>query len=246
MTKAGQFGAALLVLLAVYCAAQDKPSEKVFPMSKGTTWVYSAHVKWGKPGTEATASKDLRWIVTVADAAQNGDIAAALLKGGPWDLAWYEPNVKPQEHLIVRIGATYYLLHDEAAATFADIKAGKTSDLTERLADDIWFQMPIEISDNFCAPEAEERAPMGCWSVEKITTTHSLRVPGLPPTPEATEYVLFFMTNPDTEMVTLVPGVGIFSWQYQHHGTVAEASLKLVEYRAPGARVLRRPLASKH
>ena len=238
---------AMFVMSVLPGIAQDMP---VIPMAKGTTWVYSARVKWGDEGTAVAGVKTLRWAVTIADSIQKADIAAVLLKGGPWDLAWYDPSVKPKEHLIVRMGTTYYLLHDEAAATFADIRAGKTSDLKDRLADDIWFQVPMEISDNYCAPEAEERAPMGCWSVEKVTTTHSLRVPGFRAGPESTEYFLTFMTNPDTEMMTLVPGLGIVSWQYEHHGTIAEASLKLVEYRKPvaksAAKVTRKPLASKH
>src|SRR5690349_974584 len=110
----------IIVFFTLSAMAQD-----VFPMSKGTTWIYSARVKWGREGTEVAGTKTLRWTVTVADSVQKGEISAALLKGGPWDLAWYEPNVKPQEHLIVRMGATYYLLHDEVAATLADIKAGK-------------------------------------------------------------------------------------------------------------------------
>jgi hypothetical protein len=244
----------LVSLLAVAAPAQSNISVEapIFPMAKGTAWVYSARVKWATKGTEVGGTKTLRWTVTVADSVQKGDVAAALLKGGPWDLAWYEPTVKPREHLIVRVGSAYYLLHDEAAETLADIKAGKTRDLKDRLADDIWFQLPMEISDNFCSPEEEERAPMGCWSVEKITTTHSLKVPGLKPRPESTEYLLTFMTNPDTEMVTLVPGLGILSWWYQHHGTAAEASLKLLEFRAPRAGSARKPptkrksLASKH
>ena len=228
------------ILFGAAAVAQD-----MLPMSKGATWIYSARVKWEKDGTEVAGAKTLRWTVTVADSIQKGDISAALLRGGPWDLAWYDPAVKPQEHLIVRMGNTYYLLHDEAAATFADVKAGKIADLKDRLADDVWFTTPMEIADTFCPPEAEERAPMGCWSVEKITTTHALKVPGMRTSPEATQYLLTFMTNPDTEIVTLVPGVGIISWQYQHHGTVAEASLKLVEFRPPGVRSARKPATKR-
>ncbi len=240
---------AVFGLLVLPGIAQETP---IFPMAKGTAWVYSARVKWDADDSRVAGAKTIRWTVTIADSFQKDNIAAVLLKGGPWDLAWYEPNVKPQEHLIVRLDSTYYLLHDEAAETLADIKAGKTSDLKDRLADDIWFQVPMEIADTYCSPEAEERAPMGCWSVEKITTTHSLKVPGFRGAPEATEYLLTFMTNPDTEMLTLVPGLGIVSWWYQHHGTVAEASLKLVEYRPAGAHAARKattarkPLASKH
>src|SRR5690349_20201995 len=120
--------AAIIVLFAASAIAQD-----IIPMAKGTTWVYSARVKWGRDGTEVPGTKTLRWTVSVGDFVQKGDIAVALLKGGPWDLAWYDPAVKPQEHLIVRMGATYYLLHDDVATTLADIKAGKTGDLKDRL-----------------------------------------------------------------------------------------------------------------
>ncbi len=247
-------GAAFFLVIGTVALTQTSaaPEPAIIPMAKGTAWVYSARVKWDADDTRVAGTKMIRWTVTIADSIQKDNIAAVLLKGGPWDLAWYDPNVKPQEHLIVRLESTYYLLHDEAAETLADIKAGKTSDLKDRLADDIWFQVPMEIADNYCPPEAEERAPMGCWSVEKITTTHSLRIQGMKAAPEETEYLLTFMTNPDTEMVTLVPGVGIISWWYQHHGTAAEASLKLLEYRPSGAKVVRRsptrrkPLASKH
>ena len=106
-------------------------------------------------------------------------------------------------------------------------------------------------SDRFGRGLSRRQPPY--WSVEKITTTHSLKVPGFKASPENTEYLLTFMTNPDTEMITLVPGLGILSFWYQHHGTVAEASVKLLEFRPAVAtaerrtsrRVQRKPLASK-
>ena len=43
-------------------------------------------------------------------------------------------------------------------------------------------------------------------------------------------YVLSYATLPDEERITLVPGVGITSFAYLHHGTTAEADVHLVSY----------------
>ena len=38
-------------------------------------------------------------------------------------------------------------------------------------------------------------------------------------------------TNPEHEIVTFVPGVGITAYVYAHHGTVSEVNVRLVERR---------------
>lgn len=235
--------AAIVLLEALSCFAQD-----VIPMAKGTTWSYSARVKWDAQGKQASGTKTLRWTSTVADSFKNGEVEAALLHGGPWDLAWYSPAAKPKDYLIVRSGDVYYLVQDDARTVFSDLKSGAITDPDTNFAGDIWFRLPLQVADDFCAPDQEKNAPFYCWSVQKITTTHSLRIPGLRSAASQTEYVLSFLTNPDTTMVTLVPGAGIVSFYYEHHGTVAEASVKLMEIRAPGAtpaRVAPRHKASK-
>jgi hypothetical protein len=44
-------------------------------------------------------------------------------------------------------------------------------------------------------------------------------------------YVLGYRTLPDEETLTLVPGIGITSFAYVHHGTIVEANVHLVAYR---------------
>jgi hypothetical protein len=44
--------------------------------------------------------------------------------------------------------------------------------------------------------------------------------------------VLRYITNPDDTEIELAPGTGIISYQYHHHGTVADTSLTLVEFHA--------------
>ena len=153
--------AALFVMVALPALGQD-----MFPLAKGITWVYSARVKWGSTGTAVGGVKTLRWTSTVADSYRDRGVEAALLHGGPWDLAWYAPNLRAKDYLVVRAADTYYLVQNDARATFSEIKAGKIGDLATRLADDIWFKVPMQISDDYCAPQQEGSAPFNCskWS----------------------------------------------------------------------------------
>lgn len=228
-----------LALVTVLVCALPTIAQELLPMAKGTTWVYLARVKWTGQGTAGGGTRTLRWTSTVADLYKHDDVEAALLHGGPWDLAWYSPAVQPKDYLILRNADAYYFIQNDARATFDGLKSGAMTDLDTKFADDIWFRLPLQVADDFCAPDQEKTSPFNCWSVQKITTTHSFRVPGVHTGPEQQEYLLSFLTNPDTTMVTLVPGAGIVSYYYEHHGTVAEASVKLVEFRAPGAKPAR-------
>ena len=76
----------------------------------------------------------------------------------------------------------------------------------------------------------EKQAPMYCWAVDGITSNRTLKI-GKVAIQGTDEYQLIFRTNPDHEIMTLVPGVGITAWEYAHHGTTAEANLRLIEFR---------------
>jgi hypothetical protein len=54
-------------------------------------------------------------------------------------------------------------------------------------------------------------------------------IKGLPPR-SAEVFLLQYITNPDGTEMEVSPGIGILSYQYHHHGTVAETSLTLVEF----------------
>ena len=242
MTRA--FVSTLALILAVATAASAQSHSPVFPITKGTTWTYSARVKWDRTGAQPAGVRTLTWTSAVVDSFENGDVSAALLHGGPWDLAWYYPQqTKPDDYLVIHAGDAYYLVQDDARANFARLKKATAADIAENYADDLWFRVPLQIGDNYCAPSQEQTAPFYCWSVEKVTNTHSLRVAGFSPK-STTEYFLAFLTNPDTTTLTLVPGAGIVSYYYQHHGTIAEASVKLVRFR-PGSPVSSRVSSRK-
>jgi len=58
--------------------------------------------------------------------------------------------------------------------------------------------------------------PDGCWSVEEKLSRG---------------WLLTYRTNPDHQLITFVPGVGITRYQYEHHGTVARVDAELTSLR---------------
>jgi hypothetical protein len=57
-------------------------------------------------------------------------------------------------------------------------------------------------------------------------------VQGITGTPEEEREVLRmeYWTLPDDQKIELSPGIGILTYRYHHHGTVADTDLRLVEF----------------
>ena len=225
---------AFLILCGLSTVAVGQAAPAAFPLEKGTTWVYRAHVKAAQPDSSKILEKDLQWTMTVEDAIERGNTSAALLSGSPWDLAWYTPDLAPSEFLVVRMGATYYFVRERARERLAKIKAGADID-ESAIADDIWFTTPLREGEAACPPGQRTSTPLStpplwCWSVERITNDD------LPAEYRKQDsYQLVYRSNPDHVLLTVTPGVGITSWQYGHHGTTSEATLLLVKFE-PGGR----------
>jgi len=68
-----------------------------------------------------------------------------------------------------------------------------------------------------------------CW----VVATHEKKVlkeiRGVPPKPSDV-FLLQYITAADDTQMELSSGIGIISYQYHHHGTVADTSLSLVEF----------------
>lgn len=70
---------------------------------------------------------------------------------------------------------------------------------------------------------------MYCWIVGSPHPAALDGVKGVAPG-KRTAYEIEYMTNPDDVEFDFVPGVGITSYEYHHHGTIAETELHLVEF----------------
>jgi hypothetical protein len=68
-----------------------------------------------------------------------------------------------------------------------------------------------------------------CWVVTTQETKSLTDIKGLS-SRSAEVFLLRYITNPDDTEMEISPGIGILSYQYHHHGTVAETTLTLIEF----------------
>jgi hypothetical protein len=50
------------------------------------------------------------------------------------------------------------------------------------------------------------------------------------PADEQPVFRMEYWTLPDDQKIELVPGLGVLSYRYHHHGTLADTDLRLVEF----------------
>ncbi|HEY0381792.1 MAG TPA: hypothetical protein VGC72_06300 [Candidatus Elarobacter sp.] len=225
----------VLVAVVLTATAGTLPAGEdgaVFPFVKGTTWTYAGTVRWTPIGNHPR-SGTVRWTSAVADAFDDGEIAAALLKGGVWDLAWWSPDARAGSYLLLRVQTRYYLVGDDAKAMFSAIRTSGRKALPADLEEKRWFETPRKPGRLYRAPSVAPREDTRYgWLIASAPPVNA----GLARMKTATRsaYVLSYITLPDEESLTVLPGVGVTSFAYLHHGTVSEANVHLVGFHRGG------------
>jgi hypothetical protein len=220
----------LCVVCPVVAVAADVD---VFPMQKGDAWTYSGTVRWTPLNSRRARTAPITWKSEVVNTIERGNLRAALLKGFVSDLAWWDPDSgkTPRDWLLVRWEDRYYLLKDrDATDVFSQLqKSGgdPTQPVQAVLKENIFFVLPLKVGGKYCAASQPPRDDTGyCWYVEASRPLLS-KIPGVP-LKRYREYSIAYRTLPEHEIVGLTPGVGITSYRFAHHGTVAEADVRLV------------------
>ncbi len=227
----------MTVLLAQQGRVQpSEPPAQSFPLAEGARWVYQGTVKWTRPDSAEVIEQSIQWDMEVLKVVEREHVTGALIKGFPSDLAWYEDGKRPEEHLMVQVGPDkFYLLSgSQKDDAWAQLQAGDVwlgPLLTEH---DLWLELPLVRGKVFGDTESLTRADRWyCWHVEDELPADLSRIRGLSGRRPARTYQIAFRTNPDHQLVSFVPGVGVTRYLYRHHGTVSEADVSLIEYR-PG------------
>jgi len=205
-----------------------------FNFLKGATWTYEGLVKWDDKGKPQ--QKTMTWKMQVTDKIERADgIVGYVLKGNVHDLAFYAPDKKPGDYLLLAKANRVYQITLIDAKPIERVKS-KSDALADWLDDeDLVFDFPLAANKKFGAAKfVADASGMNCWVVAEAKPTKLAGIKGVTPT-DATEYMLNFKTNPDRQSVYYVPNVGITRWVYHHNGTVSDVDVKLVEY-APGAK----------
>lgn len=219
----------LLAISLLWSMTSLRAAEEWLPVAKGNSWIYRGPTKWTDGGKVRT--KTLTWRMEITEVLHHGDhLTAAVLKGFPGDLAWYEPGNAPGDYLLVRVGAEkYHLLSgEESEKTRRQFASGRQPSL-EGLKDGeaLLIDGPLTEGKHYGDPEQLHR-DMYCWVVGAPTPFAGKGIKRLPAA-DRQAYPVRLLTNPDGTRMEIVPGVGIVSYHYDHHGTVSETNLRLVE-----------------
>ena len=201
------------------------------PLTPGTYWLYHGTVQWFDPETQKTVATEVSLTTKVEKVVYKPDATMAIMTGFPADLDWSTGEVEPKPFLMVET-RTHEVFLDPVPPDFDYAKLEKnTASLANFLAEDnMFFRWPLKKGMKFGDPEQFGREDNEyCWFVHEEQIRDLGNIKGL--TPRRGEvFVLRFVTNPDDTEIEVSPGIGILSYQYHHHGSVADTSLTLVEF----------------
>jgi hypothetical protein len=225
----------LLWLLFCPLLGAQKPapadSSEFFPFSVGTYWVYKGTVRCDDPEEERPGSADVTWKMAVQRVIRKKGVVAAVVTGFPADLDWSAGTTEPKPWLILETDKhqVYYL---NLGPDFDLAKLNGDDQVFDKflVVDNLLLEWPLKQDAKFCDDEAKKRDDgMYCWVVEQFKKKKLESIKGAP-SDEQPVFQMQYRTLPDDTTMELVPGVGLVSYQYHHHGTVADTELQLAEF----------------
>lgn len=234
-------GTALISSATLICAALGvagrrgrEPDDFSFPISAGNYWVYQGTVRWTHENSEQTTETKVTWKMEVRRIVRHGDFIAAVMSGWPSDLDWSDGHPVPADSLLVRSSeAKFYLIGQQQSGAALKRLEDSNDSLQDLFSeDDLFLDLPLEEGKRFSCDAGGKARTDGfyCWVVGQPKEVSLNNVKGIR-AGRRTAYPVTYMTNPDDSEFEFVPGVGITSYGYHHHGTVADTELRLVEVR---------------
>lgn len=209
------------------------PSQSIleyFPLKKGAYWVYYGDVKWTVPNSTDRLEEKITWKMEVERVFQRNNIFGYEMQGAPWDLAWYEKGKQPSKYGIIQAGGKFYQTSIETVWRLMD-----DSDTLAALIDEkeIFLDTPLVSGKKFCDADSLARPDgMYCWSVGDATQADMTNITGVNSSVNLVEFPIHNATLPDYSMIQFIPGIGITRFVYEHHGTVSDVDVKLIEFHA--------------
>jgi hypothetical protein len=203
-----------------------------FPLTPGTWWLYRGTVTWSDQQTEKEARADVTLKMTVEIVIQKPEFTIAVLSGFPRDLDWATGEVPAMPWLLIET-KRHEIFLNSLPPDFEYAKLEKdAATLDKFLAEDnLLFRWPLKKGMKFGDAESMKREDGEyCWVVADEKRKSLAGIKGLSTLFSGDVFLLRYATNPDDTEMELFPGIGILSYQYHHHGTVADSSLTLVEF----------------
>jgi hypothetical protein len=231
-----------LVLSLGHLRADDDLAS-YWPLTKGTYWIYEGDVSWVEKnpatGVNQIYHKHLTWRSEVIDVATNNGVPVALLHGFSEDLAWYNSKTQSSDSLVFLVGTDYYRMTNKALEIFQRIKGPGYRATVNNEGDtnrvDLFLPTPLMEGKEFGVGDviADLFTSRYCSLVEAVTPFDLRSVKNAPKLKHPLCYSITCHTNPDNDQLDFVPGLGITSYYYLHHGTTMEVSVHLIEFGQP-------------
>jgi hypothetical protein len=241
--RVGTIGISALLIVGSggLCNSQvgSQPAAEIFPMRTGTYWIYRGDVAWQGTGEGARVHRSrLDWKMEIVDGVQRGRYKAALIIGHPRNLTWPEKEQKRGCDILIAVdGKRFYLIQCEPSASRQKLLVDESKLRAMIGEENLIFKLPLREGEIFGGdPERGVKDGMYAWTVEAIRQRRPDGIRGALNIRPWTEYDLIYRTNPDHQVANYVPGIGLTTYMYSHHGTVSEVDVKLVEFQPPGGK----------
>jgi hypothetical protein len=202
-----------------------------FPFRAGTYWLFTGTVHWYDYENKKPASGGVTWKMTVERVIRKKGVVAAIVRGFPADLDWSAGTTEPKPWLIVET-ENHQIYYENLGPGFDLSKFDGDDHVFDKFMvdDNFFFQWPLHQGAKFCDDESKKRDDgRYCWVVTGTGTKKMDSVQGAPGN-ELPVFQLQYRTLSDESTMEVAPGLGLLSYQYHHHGTVADSELQLVEF----------------
>jgi hypothetical protein len=212
-------------------ARSEAALTEFFPMKVGTYWVYEGTVGWYDFEKDQPATEKVSWRMSVHKVIHRNGVVAAVVTGFPADLDWSGGTAEPKQWLFLQ-DAKHQVHYVNMGPDFDLSKYERGNESFDKflVGDTLLFEWPLKKSAKFCDAEDKKREDnMYCWIVAGAEKRKLDTVKGAP-AGEQEVFALKYMTNPDDTTMEWVAGIGLVSYQYHHHGSVADTELQLVEF----------------
>ena len=185
------------------------------PLRVGTVWVYSAAVSWTDSRSQNVRDTTLTWRTEVLSVSDSADARIAVVRNWPTALAWWEPSKLPDTTRILCVGDKVYHMDRESIRAPID--------------DDLLFSFPLATEKLYGRNPKDRDDTFYAWYVESAIPADSAMV-RMGAQRRDSAFTISYRSLPDHQILVFVRGLGIVEYTYGHHGTVANARARLVEF----------------